>query len=427
MPKTTCVLLAGVLVVGCASLRHPFHQERKGDQSYTEEQLREDLAEFAARFSAVVSAAADEIAQRADSRRVRRSTLLWKVKMIPMVREASFNDDPQEGYVENLNLSVAMRRYLVEGAGREEFGEYQPIAIGAARELEEDLLSMGRQFMNAQQMQALVAQVEALSREHPIRGPDFSVEAVAEALAKVEPTGSFLWIVDLPMSPFRALEGVGETGLALRELNQTAMEFAELVDTLPRDYRWQLELLLYDIEDRDTVIGGLAAFEQVAASAERVSQSIERLPDDLRAALADTQGTLVDANQIVVNAQALMEPVSATVAQLGQMTAQLAEMREEKSGEEPSGPPFDIREYQATAEAVTVSVTELRGLLDEVRSLLQTDQLDGTVIEVVDRTGDEMDLLIERATWRAVLLLVVFFALLLAYRWISSRIGRASA
>lgn len=421
-----CGLLAIFLLSACAGW--PPFRAQSASPTYTEQELHEDLAAYAARFNSVVAGVADEIEDLSDSRRVRRSTLIWRLRMIPLAQELAFGDDPQESYVESLGLTFAMRNYLTEGGGRELFGEHQPMAVEAARDVEGFARDIGPRFLDEEQMAALVESLEELVREHPIRGRDFNVEAAQTASAKIESGSAGLgWVAGVPLSPFRALEGVGAAGTAMLEINRTAAEFAEIIAELPRQNRWQIELLLYDIEERDTVMTGLAAFAQVAASADRVSQAIARLPDDLRVALGESQGALGEANRTLQTAKELMVPVFATVEEIGRISTLLAELQADGNGAEaPPGRPFDIREYEATAREATASVTELRGLVGDLDELLASGRLDG-IVKTVDRTEDEIAKLVGRIKIAGVQLLLLFFALLVLYRWISSRLGRARA
>ena len=185
-------------------------------------------------------------------------------------------------------------------------------------------------------------------------------------------------------------------------------ELAEIVEELPRQTRWQVELLLYDIEERDTVMTGLAAFAQVAESADRVSQAIARLPDDLRVALGESQGALGEANRTLQTAKELMVPVFATVEEIGRISTLLAELQADGNGA-PPGRPFDIREYVATAREATASVTELRGLLGDLDELLASGRLDG-IVKTVDQTEDEIAVLVGRIKFAGVQLILLFFA-----------------
>ncbi len=264
--------------------------------------------------------------------------------------------------------------------------------------------------------------------KNPIRGRDFSVEAVQNALAKVESGDSLGWVVSVPMSPFRAFEGVGSAAMAIHEMNNRASEFTQVIDQLPKENRWQIELLLYDIEDRDTVMDSLAAIKQVAESADRVSRAVERLPENLGELLNEAKGPLAEVRQAIADARELMKPVSATVQDVSEITQIVAAMQKsgKTSDEAPPGRPFDIREYDTTARSVRGGVSELRGLVGELSALAESGKLDGSLIRAVDKTEDEIAQLVDHVTIRVVLTFLAFFALLMVVRWLSLRLGSAT-
>ena len=216
-----CGLVTTLFLSACAGW--PPFRTQSASPPYTEQELHEDLAAYVARFTSVVAGVSEEIEDLSGSRRVRRSTLIWRLRMIPLAQELAFGDDPQESYVVSLGLAFTLRNYLTEGDGRELFGEHQPIAVEAARTVESFARDIGPRFLDEEQMAALVESLEELAREHPIRGRDFNVEAAQTAIAEIESGGAGLgWVTGIPMSPFRALEGVGTAGTAMLEINRTA-------------------------------------------------------------------------------------------------------------------------------------------------------------------------------------------------------------
>ena len=409
-----------LLASGCAQM--PFTGYGTSSE-YTEAELRDDLTDFVGRFSATVTGAAEDISARTHSRTVRRRSLLWRLRVIPLMHDLAFQDDPRSAFVDILGVTTSMKLYLVEGDGRESFGESQPLAIAAANEVHDQALEIGPRFLDAGEMERLTEEVERIARRYPIRGPDFSVRSVESALAVADEMSSFDWVVRIPMSPFRALEGVSDAALAVREVNETATELAHILDQLPRQNRWQIELLLYDIEDRDTVIQGLAAFEQMAASIDRVSQALARLPEDLRVGLEDSRGALAEASATLGQARELMTPIQATVDQLAVIAERLAEMRGSRDPDAEPSRPFDIVEYRETAESMTATVEQLRALLEDFQGLSAADALDGIIIQTVTRTQDELEVLVDRVTWRAGQLLLGVFVLGLLYRFLAPRLA----
>jgi hypothetical protein len=370
----------------------------------------------------VISAAAHEISSRTRDRAILRRTPLWKVEMIPLASNASYISNPQQAYVAQLMLAVAMRQYLEEGSGAALFGEHQPIAVEAARELERDVRALGARFLDPAELDRLGGEVEALGRKHPIRG-EFSPGALMEGLTDPETRSSLAWAVNLPMAPFRALTGVSEGGQAMRDFNQTARQLAHLVADLPRVVRWQLELLLYDVEDRETTLEGLAAFQMLAESSRRFSEAVETLPEDLNAnaspALESARETLREAGAALAQVQDLVGPLGGIAEQLREAGKAWSDIGREEEPR-PDSRPFDIREYERTAQEIRGTSEELRVLVAEVRALAQDPELP-TAVAGIEGSGRS---LVDAAAWRAFQLMLVFFFLILVYRLVSSRIGR---
>ena len=58
---------------------------------------------------------------------------------IPACQRAAFQSDPLAGYLDVWVLCEQMLQYFERGEGRDLFGEWQPIAVGAARQLVEEI------------------------------------------------------------------------------------------------------------------------------------------------------------------------------------------------------------------------------------------------------------------------------------------------
>jgi hypothetical protein len=217
------------------------------------------------------------------------------------------------------------------------------------------------------------------------------------------------------MAPFRALSGVSDTAQAIHEFNETARKFTETVNELPHLTRWEIELLLYDAEDLDTVERALAAAESFSASADRISKVADTLPDalgeQLGRRLEEARATIQDLDVALARAEKLSGPVLQVADRVGvaseQWTTLLTAMR---AGEDAKseGRPFDIREYEATAGRIEVATREIRSLVTELNAL------NPAAAEAV----------IDRATWRAAFLIGLFFAALAAYRLLTTTLRR---
>jgi hypothetical protein len=418
-------LLLALVLAGCARPLHRalgwvgFGPTYAGKIS--EEELRNELASYGQRFSIAVMTTADRIADQVADRPVRKLTIEWKLRMLPAMQLALGIQDPQESYVSLLTLAIGQRKYLTEGEGAKLFGSGQAEAAAAAMRLVDDALGVGARFLTEKEIEGVRWQVEDLTWQYPIRGV-FQSETVVRGFSQAESSGTFDWVASVPMAPFRALEGVDTAAQAIRDFNVTAREFASLVAILPDRVAWQMQLLLYDVEDRETMQRGLTAFESLAASSERVTATAERLPAELRgemtallaevsASQGELRSTLAEAREGLAGLDVAMTQAATLSGSLATLAAQVERAGTTWRGvvdaargpadvpAAESGRSFDILDYERTAGRIESAATELRGLVQEIHGVQRG-------------LGTFVDGLVLRAAG----LLVLFFVLCLAYR-----------
>ena len=409
LARCRATALASLLLsTGCANFRLPFTSQ----EGFSQDDLRSEITNFVGVFSAGVRTASEDISDATRDRTIRRRTVLWRLRMLPAMQNVAFRDvAPQESYLYVLTLATMQRQYLTDGDGRDLFGPQQPIAADAGKELEERALDIGAHFLTPAQLEKMSKAVSDIALRYPIRGRDFSFEQARQATAHLSEGGSLTWILTLPLSPFRALQGVDTGAQAIRDFNQTAREFAQIVSTLPDQIRLQLELVLYDVEDRDTVTRGLAAFESLAQSAAQASDAVERLPDDLRGALGDSKDALGQAASTVEQARGLMAPLDAASQNLRDASSDwLALIGTRAERDRDTSPPFDIRDWENTARQIGTSAAELRGLANDLHGFGE---------------GASLSAAVDHAFWRGLELIAAFFGALLVYRIVANRVTRA--
>lgn len=426
-PLLRCIPLLAALIAalpGCTStgFRPPLLGFGGLDRGLSQEELANELNGFVGRFAGLVSTAGEEIAATSDDPTLRRRALLLSLRMVPAVQGAAFVPNPRAGYVQSLTITVMLRYYLTTGDGRNLFGDSQPIAVSAAEALEADAYAIGTRFLTTAELRDVRGEVAQLAESFPIRGTQFSLSSASQAVNEVPSRGSLYKVVTLPLAPFRALQGVDTGAAAIRDFNQTAFRFGAVIAGLPAELRGEMQLLLLDADELRSVRQGLAAFELAAASGERASLAMERLPEELRATLDQQVRTLLEESQepIATAAQAVAQvvetaaPLQETATQLRAASALWREILGPKDPT-PRGPderPFDVREWEAAVRTIGTSAAELRELaveLQGVRGALE---------------GISLSAAVDRLFWRAVALLVVFFALLLVYRVLAARTAR---
>ncbi|MCU0670789.1 MAG: hypothetical protein MUF70_15775 [Myxococcota bacterium] len=406
------VLLFASLVSlsGCSGFRWPFFRNDDLDQAFTEEDLSSEVTSYVTRFSAQVTNASDDIRDSSPDRTIRRRALVWQLNMPPIIEEVAADASPRFAYFACLLISTAQRNYLRDGEGKDLFGDQQQVAIDTATLLLDDILGVGARFLSNRQLREISARAEDLATQFPIQGRDFSVQRIPRTIVRQEATSSLGWFIALPLAPFRALEGVDSGADAIHDFNRTAQQFAQIAARLPERLRGQMQLLLYDIEDRETVQHGTAAMQSVAASADLLAQTAARLPEDLRKALLESQGSVDAVGRVVTQAQTLAGPVADAATQLERASAHwLTILGPNDPTPDPNKRPFDVTEWRDAAQSIGTAATELRGLATEIETLSGSSALDRAV---------------DRAFWRGVALIGVFFAALLAYKVLAARLTR---
>ncbi len=432
------LLLALLPTLSCTTLSNVGRQVSSlypGTSEVTQDELHSNLIAFASAFSVLVTEAADRISIETDQTKLRRLALLWKIRMPPLAQIAARDANPRTGYIEMLTVAVAQRQYFeAPDAGATLFGRQQQIAVDASKQIESDALNLGRSFLPPDKLAELHEEVGELARQHPIRG-EFLRESIAAGLSKAETGGAFDDIIGIPMAPFRAIAGVESGAQAIHQFNATAAQFTEIIDQLPQRMRWQMELLSYDLQEQGGVLEqSLKSFDTVAQSAERLSVVAENAPEDMRQTivsiseelelrsatlktlLAEYREAIDDTGSTADKLAPLIEGLAKTSEQLNQAgvawTAALTEFNAPSPPLPPGAPPpkpFDITDYEKTAVAVRATAEELRALL-----------------ATVQKTEEDISTpFADRLLRNGVILIAVFFASMLAYRWIAARIPPA--
>ncbi len=180
--------------------------------------------------------------------------------------------------------------------------------------------------------------------------------------------------------------------------DRAATAFADLVAVLPEERRAAVDQIMAGLSDeRERIFAELA--EDGA----------------LRPALRDLRETLATGREMAQSLDAAATDIDALVARM-------------IAGSAAAPRPFDILEYQATFAELTGTAREIQAVLDSIEAILGSADLQSQIdpiVEGANRLEEEViDDIIDRAFLRGVALIVIFFAMLTAYRLLFR--GRAS-
>lgn len=425
--RSLLLLLVSSSALGCAKMSSP--GVGRASPSVTEIELRRELIGFASRFDSVVNDATTRIRFATSEPEYRKAALLWEMQVVPLVQEAAFVPNVKEAFVAVGTVTLMLREFLIEGDGKDVFGPYQSIAVEAATELEQEYWRIGALFLSETQLAKLRGDIEQYMVGRTITGRDFTVTSVRRRVRHARESGRFDWIVDIPMSPFRALQGVGSGAAAIHEFNETARQFSRIVEGLPEQLRLQTQLLLYDIESRESLQAALRAFQSLTESARELAQVDDRLAASIDALLDDTEGALGQLNSALRTADGMLEPLRLTAEQVSLAGASWGAVFARDAERDPDARPFDVREWEATARGIGAAAIELQALAAELGALGESRALEaslgglGKAVSGAEAGGRRV---VDHAAWRGLQLLVVSFLLLLTYRLVTSRLASPS-
>jgi hypothetical protein len=370
------LLAAGVLASACSSTAAPRQsklqtQIGKGTMSATELRMRVD--EAADRLGGTLENAADQIRSKSSDPAVRRRALLWKADGIPALYAAAFRPDPLAGGFDLWVLIVQMELYFTEGAGKSAFGGEQPIAVAAIRKMrglvEETAALIS---VTPEQLARRRADVEAFARAHPIEtGFGDRASATAE-LAK--------YFDQQDLGTFAI---VGQAGNTLEDLSLRLNSYSTL---LPKEIRWQGELLAGEVTGRENLRDTMDDIDEVGKLARRADAVLADLPGTVRSA-SGPLGELLDAQRRELLASVELQRVALTS--------------------------FVTSERQAATEMIDQErKAAFEGLAKERAAALQ--EIDAISKRSVDAAAARAHGVVDYVFWRVLILLAIAGVIVLA-------------
>jgi hypothetical protein len=400
----------------------------------SKQELREQLDKFRGFFKATLRQVANELNERVPSTRTEKTTLQMRARMVQGLNAMLDNDDSIVAFIETWALCTRFRMYLEEGEGSALFGDAHQIALAGSKRLEVEVQRIGYVFLKEDVFEASRKNVTEFAHNNPIKGTFSNVIVYATEVQKGQ-QNPFLSVLKIPMTPFRAIEGVDRTASAIHQFSNTVERFSNIVAEMPESSRWQLQLLLFDLEEADMTKSFLNSLAQVSQSSASLEKSVEKLPEQLRAQLtqfiedmdkkqANLQQTLQQAEKTSLALNDTLEKLGQTAGSFNAVakdvteTAQAWETAAKATGEvvrefnknKPSqkeASSFNITDYRDTAEQTSQAAKNIKALLAEVEDLMESHRYSSMLNQLLLRASG---------------LVVLIFVLAVLYRIISVRL-----
>ncbi|MCI0337119.1 MAG: hypothetical protein L0226_06060 [Acidobacteria bacterium] len=249
-------------------------------------------------FSATVEDTADKIARKSSDEKVKTNALIWKMNAIPACYTATVHHDPLIILLELWSLSAQMEQYFTTGAGRDLFGEQQPLAIDASKKLTAAAVAIAKELAPPESFERGRTLVDNWVQTHPLSNPLFARDSIVEAFSKEVHKESG--------SPFSALRGMDER---LDDLTARMTIYAAFI---PKQARWQAELMLSGVPDElvDIQESAFKAVkeERIAVMDAINNQRVETLDQIQRERIAAMKDLEAISLKVTNDAAALIQP-----------------------------------------------------------------------------------------------------------------------
>ena len=394
------------------------------------------LNNFATRFAYRIEDAADQLAAGTDDREIRRLAAIWKMRTIHRCRQALFEDEPHQTVIRQWTLCVRLRHSLASGESKDTFGAGQPIALGAARAAEADMVELAGSFLGLDEVARLQKDLEAWVVRHPLQEPT-EQSSRAPALAQKEAKRSLDMnpLLRLPFASLRAVTGLDETTRKMQDLEVVVARASAIADHLPQQVRWEVELMLYDVERRETVQTAIAKLSTVSASVEQFTDTAKNLPATIRGELDrtvdkldSTQARLQDTLALVSTAAKDIEQTVSAVGDAGRAWESTGQafgslMPAEDEGAATGSEPFDINEYTRAAEAWAATASAIEATLAQFQAATSSTNLTNTVavsrqeaVKIVEVSRQEAAKIVDHLAWRGAQLIFLALGVVVLYR-----------
>jgi hypothetical protein len=422
-----CLLI--VLQCGCSSRKGTLFQDKRtlARTDISVDALQAQLDDFEEMFTSRTKAAASEIDRLSGDPKIMKMTLLWRSRAIAALHNILEQPQPMVVLVDSWLLCMRLTNYIESGEAASIFGDFQPVALAAAKELEAQIQDIALNVLSEELFEQTAAGLRTLALANPIQS-GFSKTLMYSTHVKKDQPGLFESVLKIPLSPVRALEGVDRTPQAIYDFSTTTRRLTDVVQELPESSRWQLLLLLYDLEGTDMAKSFLGSLQKISDSSAKLATTTEQFTstfedseqnqDQIRRTLQQVNETAAQLRELLNAAQQTATVFSQTAGDVNLALTSWTEaaratdeaIRQIKpQGDQINAEPASKTDLKETAQAVKEAANEIKLLSEELPA--RTEQI-----------IMQMNSLTTRLMINVAVIIVLIFLLFVAYLLIKSKL-----
>lgn len=230
----------------------------------TQIELTIRLNEFDKYFIGRVEEAADEIIRSSDNKEIKINALQWKINVIPRAMESLVIPDPRAAGVDLYALSGQMLEFFNTGKGKNLFGDYQNVAIGASEDIMDEIMKIANDFRDIRYRQETTKIVQDWIKANPIENIQFNRRSTFELLAKT-----------LGAEEYTLGSSVGDIAQGVQDIRRQITAYTEF---LPKHIKWRAQLASYEIFGDSVVQKTFNNIDRVVNSTEKITRVAEETP-----------------------------------------------------------------------------------------------------------------------------------------------------
>jgi len=322
-----CCVLSGLILLasGCIS----GGSTRKNSSAKIAKNVISSTPELSSRnqsllalYSAEIEAAADQVISESPSYAARRQALEWKAEAIPILQTSLLNTDPIAAVLNTWTFIFQMNAYMERLPVKQALGAFHPIVTNTVKNMDTEMERIVRLGAPAADVVDLRRRVSAWADAHPIQASLVGRQSLdPDLIRKAE------------QSDLGTLASIKVLGESIGDLTARLDSYNVYI---PKQARWQAELLLGDLTRDPQVSAALSALATVSHTAgnmdrvpEMIGQAREAVNADFETQRLSAQAFLSE--QRLQTLDALQQQRIATIAAFrSERLAATADMRRER-------------------------------------------------------------------------------------------------
>ena len=416
------VCLSIIPLGSCNNQRLKFSKGRKTlpAAKVSVDELQNQLDEFEELFTSRTKSAAAEIDRLSGDPKIMKMTLLWRSRAIAALHSVLEQPQPMVVLVDSWLLCTRLTNYIEAGEAANIFGDFQPIALEATKDIGAQIENIARKVLSEQLFDQTAKDLQNLALANPIQS-GFTKTLMYSTQAKKDQPGLFESVVRIPLAPVRALEGVDRTSSAIYDFSTATRRMTEVMQELPESTRWQLLLSLYDLEETNMAKSFLNSLQNIAESSTKLSAVAEQLPallEDPNQSQEQIRQTLQQVNETTAQLRQLFDKAQQTASVFSKTArdVNLAAVSWANAAHATDEAIRRLKAQTAQSEDPTVAKADLKETAMAVREAANEIKLVSEELPIhTEQIITQIDSLATRLTIKIAVLIVLVFCLFVAY------------